>query len=127
MHATLLFRYTNLLIVETRGEREHASARIQREHVVRPVGDEHVAQLAVGPLGVDVRRDDLTHAAAPGHVLRDVEWISRALEGRRVVIGVGNLRRMIFWLVMKRYINRLRIIFLSHRPRVDDEIFLCSK
>lgn len=96
MYATLLFQYTNLFIVETRGERKHAGARIQREHVVGPVGDEHVAQLAVGSFGIRVRRDDLAHATAPRDVLRDVEGISRALEGRRVVIGVGNLRGMIF-------------------------------
>lgn len=91
MYATLFIRYTNLFVVETRGEREHSGAWIQREHIVRPVGDEDVAQLAVGPLSVGVCRDDLAHAAAPGHVLRDVERISCALEGRRVVIGVGNL------------------------------------
>lgn len=90
------FPGTNLLVVEARGQREHAGAWIQREHVVRPVGDEHVAQMAVGTLGVGVRRDDLTDAAAPRHVLGNVERVNRGLEGRRVVVGVGDLRTAVF-------------------------------
>lgn len=80
-----------LLIVEARGEREHAVVRVQREHVVRPVGDQHVTQLTVGSFGVGVRRDDLADATTSRHVLRDVERVGRALEGRRVVVGVGDL------------------------------------
>lgn len=86
------FHGTNLLVVENRGEREHAGVWIQREHVVRPVGDKDVTQTAVGPLSVDIRCDDLTDAATPRHVLRNVERVGRTLEGRRVVVGVGDLR-----------------------------------
>lgn len=128
VNVTLLFRYTNLLVVEARGEREHAGARIQREHVVRPVGDEHVAQLTVGTLCVGVRSDDLAHAAAPRHVFGDVERIGRALEGRRVVIGVGNLKNDFsdFLLAMERYMNHLKVMFLSHR-RVDDAMHFSAR
>lgn len=86
------FQYTNLLVVETRGECEHAGAWIQWEYIVCPVGDEHIAQMAVGPLGVGVGRDNLTNATASWHVLRNIKRIGRALEGRRIVVGVGDLR-----------------------------------
>lgn len=98
-------RCTDLLVVECRGEREHPGARVQREHVVRPVGDEGVADLAVGPLGVGVRRYDLADAITPRHVLRHVERVGRALEGRRVVVRIGDLETIFqtFYFSMLRH------------------------
>lgn len=84
--------HTNLLVIEAGCEREHAGAWIQGENVVGPVGDEGVAELAVGPVGVGVRRHHLTDPTAPRHVLRHVERVRRALERRRVVVCVCHLK-----------------------------------
>lgn len=82
---------TNLFVVKAGRQREHAGARIQRKNVVGPVGNQSVAELTVGPVGVCVSGDDLTYSAAPWHVLRHVERIRGALERRRIVVGVGHL------------------------------------
>lgn len=88
----ILDSHTHLLVIEARGQGEHTRARIQREHVVGPVGNQGVAQLAVGSVCVGVVGHHLADSAAPGFVLQDVERVGRGLEVRRVVVCVRNLK-----------------------------------
>lgn len=81
----------HLFVIEAGGEGENTGAGVEGEHVVGPVGDEGVAQLAIGPRAVGVLGQYLADPAAPCLVLRHVEGVGLRLELRRVVVRVGDL------------------------------------
>lgn len=82
---------TDLFVIEAGGEGEDSGAGVEREHVVGPVGDEGVADLAVGTGCVGVVGHDLADSTATRYVLQDVERVGGLLEARSVVVGVGDL------------------------------------
>lgn len=81
---------THLLVVEARRQREDAGLRVQREHIVRPVGDHRVRDQCVGAQ-IRVGGGDHADLVAALRALRYVERVGGLGEDGRIVVRVGDL------------------------------------
>lgn len=84
-----------LLVIKTGRQREHASLRIQREHVVRPVADHRVGELGIRAQ-IRVRSLDLADPGSSGRIFRDVERVGVLRKRGRIVVRVGHLEQNVF-------------------------------
>lgn len=85
-------RITHLFIIQSCRQCEDASLWVQRENIVRPIGNHCVCKHWVGA-EVWVGCGYQPYLIAAWCILRDVERVSRFGEQRRVIVGISDLKR----------------------------------